>query len=85
MIFNFRRACTRVMVVVVCVCVCVRVSVKSDLTSGASVCPKNAVTNSASNEGRKICGTFSKTHVFLRSSAPSLGWPLYKVGHSSCE
>ena len=57
------------------VCVCVCVSVKSHLTSGASVCPKNAVTNSAGNEGQKICGVFSKTHAFLRSSAPSLGWP----------
>ena len=59
----------------VCVCVCVCVSVKSHLTSGVSVCPKNAVTNSAGDEGQKICGVFSKSHAFLISSAPSLGWP----------
>ena len=76
MFINPRRACARVTVVVsVCVYVCVCVSVKSHLTLGASVRPKNAVTNSASDEGRKICGVFSKTHAFLRSSAPSLGWP----------
>ena len=51
------------------------VSVKSHLTSGVSVRPKNAVTNSAGDEGRKICGVFFKTHAFLRLSAPSLGWP----------
>ena len=55
--------------------VCVCVSVKSHLTSGASVLPEIAVTNSAGDDGRNICGVFSKTHAFLRSSAPSLGWP----------
>ena len=54
---------------------CVCVSVKSHLTSEASVRPENAVTNSAGEEGRKICGVFSKTHAFLRSSAAFLGWP----------
>ena len=37
--------------------------------------PKNAVTNSAGDEGGKVCGVFSKTRAFLRSSASSLGWP----------
>ena len=64
----------------VCVCVCVSVclsvclSVKSHLTSGASVRRENGVTYSAGNEGQKICGVFSKTHPFRRSSASSLGW-----------
>ena len=35
----------------VCMCVCVCVSVKSHLTSGASVCPENTVTYSAGNKG----------------------------------
>ena len=38
------------------VCLSVCVSVKSHLTYGASVRPENAVTYSAGNEGRKICG-----------------------------
>ena len=66
--YGSRRVCLSV-----CVCVCV--SVKSHLTSEASVRPENAVTNSAGEEGRKICGVFSKTHAFLRSSAAFLGWP----------
>ena len=35
---------------------CVCVSVKSHLTSGASVHPENTVTYSAGNGGQKICG-----------------------------
>ena len=70
-LFNPRRTCARVTVVIVPVWV--RVSVKSHLTSGASVRPENAVTNSAGDEGRKICSVFSETRAFLRSSAPSLG------------
>ena len=62
-LINPRHACAaRVMVVAV--------SVKRHLPSGASVRPKNAVTYSAGNEGQNICGVFSKTHAFLRSSAP---------------
>ena len=38
------------------VCLCVCVSVKSNLTSGASVRPENTVTYSADNECHKICG-----------------------------
>ena len=56
-------------------CVSVCVSVKSHLTSGASVCPENAVTGSAGNEGQKICGVFSATPLLPRSSGPSLEWP----------
>ena len=44
-----------------CVCVCVCLSVKSHLTSGASVRPENPVTYSAGNGGPKICGVFSET------------------------
>ena len=50
-------------------------SVKSHLTSGASVCSENAVTNSVGDEGRKVCGVFSDTAPLPRSSDPSLGWP----------
>ena len=39
-------------------------SVKSNLTSGASVCPENTVTYSADNKGPKICGVFSETAPF---------------------
>ena len=46
------------------VCVCVCVSVKSDLTSGGSVCPENSVTHSTGNEGQKIYGVFSETASF---------------------
>ena len=35
-------------------------SVKSHLTSGASVCPENSVTYPARNEGQTICGVFSE-------------------------
>ena len=56
-------------------CLCVCLSVKRHLTSGASVRPENTLAYSAGNEGQKICGIFSKTHAFQRSSAPSLGWP----------
>ena len=65
----------RFTVVAVSVCVCVCLSVKRHLTSGASVCPENAVTYSAGNEGQNICGVFSKTHAFQRSRALFLGWP----------
>ena len=51
-------------------------SVKSHLTSGASVRPENAVTYSAGDEGQKICGVFSETAPLQRSSTP----PLY--GHT---
>ena len=51
---------------------CVCVSVKSHLTYGASVRPENAVTYSAGNEGKKICGIFSETAPLQRSSTPSV-------------
>ena len=53
---------------------CVCVSVKSHLTSGASVRSENVVRKSAGNEGQNICGIFSDTAPLPRSSAPSLGW-----------
>ena len=69
---NPRRACAAsVTVVAVSVCVCVCLSVKSHLTSGASVCRENVATYSASNEGQKFCGVFSETALLPRSSAPS--------------
>ena len=49
--------------------VCVCVSVKSHLTSGASVRPENTVTYSAGNGGRKICGDFSETAPLQRYTA----------------
>ena len=45
------------------------VSVKSHLTSGASVRPENTVTYSAGNGGQKICGFFSETTPLQRYTA----------------
>ena len=46
-------------------CSCpVCVSVKSHLTSEASVRPENSVTYSAGNGGQEICGVFSETALF---------------------
>ena len=63
-----RRRVTVVGCVCVCVCVCVSVSVclsvKSHLTSGASVRPENTVTYSADNGGQNICGVFFETAPF---------------------
>ena len=39
-------------------------SVKSHLTSGASVCPETSVTYSVDNGGQKICRVFSETAPF---------------------
>ena len=47
-------------------------SVKSHLTSVASVCPENTVTYSAGNRGQKIGVVFSETIPLLRSSTPSV-------------
>ena len=60
-VINPRRACAARVTVVGSVFLCVCVSVKSHLTSGASVRPENAVTYSAGNEGQKMCGVFSET------------------------
>ena len=46
------------------VCVSVCLSVKSHLTSGASVRPENTVAYSAGNGGQKICGVFFETAPF---------------------
>ena len=46
------------------VCVSVCLSVKSHLTSGASVRPENTVAYSAGNGGQKICGGFFETAPF---------------------
>ena len=66
------------------VCVCVCLSVKSYLTSGASVRPENAVTYSAGNEGQKICGVFSETAPLQRSGTSCIVW-LCAVGHFPAE
>ena len=66
------------------VCVCVCLSVKSHLTSGASVRPENAVTYSAGNEGQKICGVFSETAPLQRSGTSCIVW-LCAVGHFPAE
>ena len=59
-------------------------SVKSNLTSGASVRPENPVTYSADNGGQKICGVFSKTARLQRSSTPPLK-AICIVGHFPVE
>ena len=59
-----RRRVTVVGSVCVSVCLCVCVSVKSNLTSGASVRPENTVTYSAGNGGQKICGVFLENAPF---------------------
>ena len=64
-IINPRRACAARVTVVGSVCV----SVKSHLTSGASVRPENAVTYSAGNEGQKFVGFSLKP---LRCRDPAL-------------
>ena len=63
-VINPRHACTaRVTVVAVSVCLCVCLSVKSHLTSGASIRPEISATCLVANEGRN-CGVFSKTASF---------------------
>ena len=62
--------CARAVRVTVCVCVCL--SVKSHLTSGASVHPENTVVYSVGNGGPKICVVFSETAPLQRSSTPSV-------------
>ena len=51
---------------------CVHLSVKSNLTTGASVCPENTVTYSAGSGGRNICGDFSETTPLQRYTASSI-------------
>ena len=65
----------RVTVVIVSVCVCVCLSVKSHLTSEASVHRENAATYLVGNKGQKNCGVFSVTPPLARWSDPSLGQP----------
>ena len=73
------------------VCMCVCLSVLSNLTYGASVCPENAVTYSTGHEIRKIYGVFSENAPLLRSSVVAIvfhtfRWPFFfiaKVVHMS--
>ena len=46
-------------------------SVKSHLTSGASVCPQNTVTYSEGNGDQKILWSFSETTPLQRSNTRS--------------
>ena len=62
------------------VCLSVCLSVKSHLTSGASVRPENSATYSAANEGQKICGVFSETALF-RATALCALYGYHAVGH----
>ena len=77
---NPRRACAaRVTDLVGSVCLSVCLSVKSHLTSGASVRPENAVTHSAGNEGQKFVG-FSLKPLRCRYPAfPSVVRPAYSA------
>ena len=50
-------------------------SVKSHLTSGASIYCENAAMYSAGNKRQNICGVFSETAQLQRLSTASLGWP----------
>ena len=74
---NPRRACAARVTVVGSVCVCV--SVKSNLTSGASVRPENIVAYSAGNGGQKICGVFSETAPFKSYGVICLPVTSYEV------
>ena len=64
-IINPRRACAARVTVVGFVSVCLSVC----LTYGTSVRPENAVTYSAGNEGRKICGVLPETTAFKSYAA----------------
>ena len=76
-VVNPRRAFTaRVTVVVVSVCV----SFKSHLTSGASVCPENAATYSACNEGQKFVAFSLKLRRSRATALPAF-YGYRAVGH----
>ena len=60
------------------VCVSVCLSVKSHLTSGASVRPENSVTYSTGNRGQKLCVVFSETAPFKRYGVICLPVTSYK-------
>ena len=55
-------------------------SVKSSLTSGASVCPENTGTYSAGDGGQNICCFFFETALLPRSSTAPLK-AIRTVGH----
>ena len=65
------------------VCVSVCLSVKSHLTSGASVRPENTLTYSAGNGGRKICGVFFETAPFKSYGVKRKRKSQYAVNRSS--
>ena len=57
------------------------VSLKSHLTYGVSVHPKNAVRYSASNKGKQICGDLPATTAF-KSYATKHEWKSQDVNYS---
>ena len=65
MLVNPRRACAARVTVVGFVCLSVCLS----LPYGASICPENAVTYSAGNEGQNICGDLLETTAFKSYAA----------------
>ena len=60
------------------------VSVKSHLTSGASVRPENPLTLSVGNGGQNVCGIFSETAWLQRSSTLPLK-AIHTLGHFPAE
>ena len=64
---------------------CDGLSVWSHLTSGASVRLENTVTYPAGNGGQGICGVFSETAPFQRSSTALLTYgPPFSCGKRAC-
>ena len=67
----------------VCLSVCVFVSVKSHLTSGASVRRENAAKYSAGNEGQKCVAV--SLELLRGKIERSLPWlAIHTIGHFSC-
>ena len=66
---NPRCACTVKIMVVEFVSLSIHLSVKSHLTTGASVRPEIDVTYSTGNKGTKICGDSSETAPLRRYTA----------------
>ena len=66
------------------VCLSLCLSVKSHLTSGASVRHENTVTYSAGNGGHNICGVFAEAAPLQRYTALygyPRSWPFWKCVH----
>ena len=72
MVIDSRHACAD------CTWLCVCLSVKSHLTSGASVCHKDTVTYSAGNGGQNICEVFAEAAPLQRYTHCTA---IHAVGH----